>query len=244
MAGRMVREARRRANLTQRQLSAKAGIPQETIARIERGRVDPRVATLDRLLEACGYGLESMPRLGIGIDRTQIQALLELPTDRKTRSRHGRRRALRRLATPAAPGRRVSEHPAFSADRILGGTDRRRRPLRPHRWPRGPGARLAIAHRRPRHLLRSRHGNLERLAAALTELAAVRRGLPADAPQMPPLDARTLRAGGRLHADDQSAGISTCSPRPTRDSTTSVFEHPRFDDRSPAIRCWVASLAT
>jgi transcriptional regulator with XRE-family HTH domain len=83
MAGRMVRDARSRANLTQRQLSAKAGIPQETIARIERGRVDPRVKTLDRLLEACGYGLESMPRLGIGIDRTQIRALLKLtPSER------------------------------------------------------------------------------------------------------------------------------------------------------------------
>ena len=70
MAGRMVRYARRRAGLTQRQLAAKAGIPQESIARIERGRVDPRVGTLDRLLEACEYGLESLPRLGRGIDRT------------------------------------------------------------------------------------------------------------------------------------------------------------------------------
>lgn len=83
MAGRMVREARHRANLTQRQLSAKAGFPQETIARIERGRVDPRVGTLDRLLEACDYGLESMPRLGIGVDRTQIRELLKLtPSER------------------------------------------------------------------------------------------------------------------------------------------------------------------
>ena len=38
--------------------------------------------------------------------------------------------------------------------------------------------------------------SLARLAAALQELAAVRRGLPADAPRMPLLDARTLRAGG------------------------------------------------
>lgn len=38
--------------------------------------------------------------------------------------------------------------------------------------------------------------NLARLAATLTKLSAVRRGLPADAPRMPPLDARTLRAGG------------------------------------------------
>ncbi|MFI5255345.1 MAG: helix-turn-helix transcriptional regulator, partial [Candidatus Limnocylindrales bacterium] len=42
----MVRHARRRAGLTQRQLSALVGIPQETIARIERGRTDPRVGTL------------------------------------------------------------------------------------------------------------------------------------------------------------------------------------------------------
>lgn len=83
MAGRMVRDARRHANLTQRQLSAKAGIPQETIARIERGRVDPRVRTLDRLLEACGYGLESMPRLGIGIDRTQIHERLSVSMEKR-----------------------------------------------------------------------------------------------------------------------------------------------------------------
>src|SRR6187397_1144420 len=83
MAGRMVREARQRSGLTQRALAAKAGIPQETIARIERGRVDPRVTTLDRLLEACGYGLESMPRLGIGIDRTQIEERLSVSMERR-----------------------------------------------------------------------------------------------------------------------------------------------------------------
>jgi transcriptional regulator with XRE-family HTH domain len=85
MAGRMLREARARAHLTQRQLAGKSGIPQETIARIERGRADPRVRTLDRLLEACEFGLEVMPRLGIGIDRTQIHDLLQLtPSDRLT----------------------------------------------------------------------------------------------------------------------------------------------------------------
>jgi transcriptional regulator with XRE-family HTH domain len=83
MAGRMVREARRRAKLTQRELAVRSGIAQETIARIERGRADPRVMTLDRLLAACEFGLEVMPRLGIGIDRTQIQALLGLsPSER------------------------------------------------------------------------------------------------------------------------------------------------------------------
>lgn len=105
MAGRMVRSARQRAKLTQRELAAKAGIPQETIARIERGRVDPRVRTLDRLLEACGFGLESVPRLGIGVDRTQIRALLELTPSERLRvaienDRHfvELRRSIRRVA--------------------------------------------------------------------------------------------------------------------------------------------------
>ena len=38
--------------------------------------------------------------------------------------------------------------------------------------------------------------NLQRLARVLEECAAIRRGLPRDAPRLPPLDARTLRAGG------------------------------------------------
>ena len=83
IASRMLRHARKRASLTQRELAAKVGIPQETIARIETGRVDPRIGTLDRLLEGCGFGLEHMPRLGIGIDRTVIRRRIELtPSER------------------------------------------------------------------------------------------------------------------------------------------------------------------
>jgi HTH-type transcriptional regulator/antitoxin HipB len=83
MAGRMVSEARRRVRLTQRELATKSGIAQETIARIERGRADPRVTTLDRLLAACDAGLEVMPRLGIGVDRTQIHERLSVPMDER-----------------------------------------------------------------------------------------------------------------------------------------------------------------
>ena len=38
--------------------------------------------------------------------------------------------------------------------------------------------------------------NLRAIAGVLSDIAAIRRGLPADTPPMPPLDARTLRAGG------------------------------------------------
>jgi hypothetical protein len=40
------------------------------------------------------------------------------------------------------------------------------------------------------------HENLRALASVLDDIAAIRRGLPPDAPAMPPLDARTLRARG------------------------------------------------
>jgi len=87
MAARMLRHARRSAGLTQRGLAATTGVPQETIARIEAGRSDPRVLTLDRLLEGCGYGLEHLPRLGIGIDRPQIRERLAMsPSERLVRA--------------------------------------------------------------------------------------------------------------------------------------------------------------
>ena len=82
-AARVLRHARRRAGLTQRQLAGFAGVPQSQIGRIEARLTIPRVDTLDRLLEACGEGLESLPRPGIGLDRTVARELLALtPAER------------------------------------------------------------------------------------------------------------------------------------------------------------------
>jgi len=98
-AARVLRQARRRAGLTQRQLAERAGVPQSQIAKIESGAVVPRVDTLDRLLEACGEGLESLPRPGIGVDRTLARELLRLdPRDRLRRADVEAHRAARRLA--------------------------------------------------------------------------------------------------------------------------------------------------
>lgn len=81
--GRFLREARRRAGLSQKELAERAGAPQSTVARIESGATDPRVGTLQKLLRICGEELEPMPLLGIGIDRSQIQELLRLsPSER------------------------------------------------------------------------------------------------------------------------------------------------------------------
>jgi predicted transcriptional regulator len=78
-----LRQARRRAGLTQRELAQRAGVPQSAIARIESGRVVPRIDTLDRLLRVCGDQLEAVPKLGEGIDRTLIRNMLKLTPDER-----------------------------------------------------------------------------------------------------------------------------------------------------------------
>jgi len=77
-AGRSLRNARRRAGLSQRALAARTGVAQPTIARIERGHDDPRICTLERLLHACDETIEVIARAGSGIDRTEIRVLLAL----------------------------------------------------------------------------------------------------------------------------------------------------------------------
>lgn len=76
--GRAIRTARRRAGMSQRELAERAGLPQSTVARIESGFVDPRTTTVVKLLNACGERLEAIPRIGTGVDRSRIRALLQL----------------------------------------------------------------------------------------------------------------------------------------------------------------------
>ena len=92
-AARMLRYARRRAGLTQRALADKAGVPQPSIARIERGLTVPRLDTFQRLLGATGHELQTDVRLGEGVDRTLIRELLAMTPDQRGQSaaRAGRR---------------------------------------------------------------------------------------------------------------------------------------------------------
>jgi transcriptional regulator with XRE-family HTH domain len=54
----LVREARRRAGLSQAELAERAGTSQPAIARYERARATPDLATLQRIVEACGWELQ------------------------------------------------------------------------------------------------------------------------------------------------------------------------------------------
>ncbi len=74
-AGDLLRTARHSAGLSQRQLARRARIPQPTIAAIERGRQDPRYATLTRLVRACGFDLVFANRPG-EVDRSIMREQL------------------------------------------------------------------------------------------------------------------------------------------------------------------------
>ena len=51
------REARRKAGISQRALAGRAGVSPSTVARIERGRMEPTFDLLTRLVDACGQEL-------------------------------------------------------------------------------------------------------------------------------------------------------------------------------------------
>jgi transcriptional regulator with XRE-family HTH domain len=84
-AAALLRYARDKARLSQRELGKRAGISQATISLIEDGKTSPRFETLDRLLNVCGFELEIVPREGIGIDRSRMRELLRLPASERAR---------------------------------------------------------------------------------------------------------------------------------------------------------------
>jgi transcriptional regulator with XRE-family HTH domain len=57
IGGELVREARKRAALTQAQLAERAGTTQSAIARLESGRTSPSLEQVERLLRLCGFQL-------------------------------------------------------------------------------------------------------------------------------------------------------------------------------------------
>ena len=76
--GQLLREARLRHGLTQRQLAARARTSQAAISRIERGLVSPTVATLAELLDLMGEELElTATPIDYGHDRSLLRQNLE-----------------------------------------------------------------------------------------------------------------------------------------------------------------------
>lgn len=97
--------------MTQHDLAQATGMPQSSIARVERGTVVPRTATLVEILRVTGYRLGVEP-IGPTVDRDAIRRQLRMPVPRRTSQALGRRartprtgpvhilRRLRRYAVP------------------------------------------------------------------------------------------------------------------------------------------------
>jgi transcriptional regulator with XRE-family HTH domain len=100
-ASRLVRAARKRKGLSQRELSAKTGIPQPMISSIERGLQDPRYSTLQRILRACDLEIDIVNIGGGGIDRTQFSSTLPLTAEERLRQSVSATRALDDLVRSA-----------------------------------------------------------------------------------------------------------------------------------------------
>jgi transcriptional regulator with XRE-family HTH domain len=96
-AASILQHARKKANLSQRELARRAGATQATISRIEDGLISPRFDTLERLLEACGYQLDAIPRRGEGVDRSAIRELLRSTPAQRARLAVREARNLQRL---------------------------------------------------------------------------------------------------------------------------------------------------
>lgn len=86
MTSAVLKEARLRHHLTQKQLAARARTSQAAISRIERGVVSPTVDTLTRLLGLVGEELMlAAEPIDYGHDSTLLRRNLELTSEERLR---------------------------------------------------------------------------------------------------------------------------------------------------------------
>jgi transcriptional regulator with XRE-family HTH domain len=79
----LLREARTRAGLSQRELARRAGTTQSVVARIERGQTSPTWETLQRLLAAAGTRLSPRTEPADGSMLYEVPGLLRLTPEQR-----------------------------------------------------------------------------------------------------------------------------------------------------------------
>jgi transcriptional regulator with XRE-family HTH domain len=83
--GTLVREARRRAGLTQTDLAGRLGTTQSALARLERGRTEPSFERVAQAVAACGLELVPAIRVADDSDWSVASANLALSVDDRIR---------------------------------------------------------------------------------------------------------------------------------------------------------------
>jgi transcriptional regulator with XRE-family HTH domain len=84
--GDLLREARHLAGLSQAELARRIGTTQPVVSRWERGTEVPRVDTLARALQACGFEADLTFRRHDDVDRSQIAVHLDASPSRRLAS--------------------------------------------------------------------------------------------------------------------------------------------------------------
>ena len=82
-SGTLIRQARKRAGLTQAELAAQAGTTQSAIARWERGASHPTVERLESVIGACGLELQLGLTSGNADDTAALRRNLALTVDER-----------------------------------------------------------------------------------------------------------------------------------------------------------------
>ena len=82
----LVREARRRAGLTQSELAERAGTTQSAVARTERGMTTPSLEQLSKLVRAAGFDIEVRLVVHDDHDFTMAQRNRTLDVDDRVRN--------------------------------------------------------------------------------------------------------------------------------------------------------------
>jgi transcriptional regulator with XRE-family HTH domain len=93
----LVREARKRAGLTQSELAARAGTTQSAIARLESGQPDVSLDDVIRLVRLCGLDVEIAIVPRDDSDMAQAQRLASLTGQQRIERNMRIARQLRRL---------------------------------------------------------------------------------------------------------------------------------------------------
>ncbi len=102
----LLRDARRRAGLTQRQLALRLGVSQAAIAKLERPGTNPTFATLSGALWATGHRLElGAPARRGGVDESLIRRQLELSPSKRLHGLEAMHAQARALALAGARSR-------------------------------------------------------------------------------------------------------------------------------------------
>jgi len=84
--GELIREARLRAGLTQKELSELTGRERSVIARWEQGVISPPLDSLLQIIHACGFDLPmTLLPIDESADEELREALLETPSERVER---------------------------------------------------------------------------------------------------------------------------------------------------------------